>query len=69
MLTKTIWRDALFDLKMRKYTYKKGDREYDIFLFIGICLLPLASLLCIFTDLLFLPFEIGFYFFEKWLEK
>lgn len=69
MITKSIWEDCLADLKWQKNCSNSKLRENEILLFAGLCVLPLLTPILILFDLLLLPFEIGFYFFKKWLRS
>lgn len=69
MITKSIWEDCLFDLKWQKEHCSRYSKKDDAILYFSLCVLPLISVIFILIDLLLLPFEIGFYFFEKWLKN
>ena len=69
MITKSMWEEFLFVLKWQKEHYNEFIQDKDVMLYFLLCLLPILSVISILLDLLLLPFEIGYYFFKKWIRS
>lgn len=67
MITKYLWGEVIFEIAhMKKYG---ATDEAKITYFLSFIMLAMDTPVLILIDLLFLPFEILYYLFCKWLES
>ena len=69
MIIKSLWEGHLAEIRWHKKhkTYLLVSNDVDAYIAV-ICLVILTPIIGI-VDLILLPFEIGFYFFKKWINQ
>ena len=69
MLTIAAWKEMIEDIRFEKEFCKNQPKSEYVDLYLGtlaaICFTPIV----IAVDVIILPFEIGYFFFERWIKK
>lgn len=65
MIIKSLWKDSLDEICWRKSSVMYDD----VNVYLGLICLGILTPIIGIVDLILLPFEIGFYFFKKWINQ